>query len=78
MVKSFCLNISNPRGQASSESTMDAARITTRKVCGGVVLCAVSNKFLPYSHHQVFDLLRDDHVRSQVKISKTIESKLKF
>ncbi|CAA7042973.1 unnamed protein product [Microthlaspi erraticum] len=62
MVKSFCY------GQAFSESTMDAVRVTRtrRKVCGGVVLCAVSTKFLPFSHHQVFDLLRDDHVLSQV------------
>lgn len=67
MVRTFCLTVSNSYGQALSESPKETARITTRKVCGGVVLCAVSTTLLPYSHHQVFDLLRNDHRRSQVK-----------
>ncbi|KAF8048463.1 hypothetical protein N665_2505s0003 [Sinapis alba] len=69
MVRTFCLTISNSYGQALSESPKETVRITTRKVCGGhVVLCAVSTTLLPYSHHQVFDLLRNDHLPSQVKI----------
>ncbi|KAL1200634.1 Homeobox-leucine zipper protein HDG4 [Cardamine amara subsp. amara] len=59
MVRSFCQNISN---YTLSESTKDTLRITTtRKICGGLVTCAVSTTFLPYSHRQVFDLLRDNH-----------------
>ena len=69
MVRTYCLTISNSYGQALSESPKETVRITTRKVCGGVVLCGVSTTLLPYSHHQVFDLLRHDHGRSQVKDS---------
>lgn len=68
MVRTFCLTVSNSYGQALSESPKETARITTRKVCGGVVLCAVSTTLLPYSHHQVFDLLRNDHRRSQMEM----------
>ncbi|ESQ55650.1 hypothetical protein EUTSA_v10026759mg [Eutrema salsugineum] len=66
MVRIFCLNLNGSYGRALSESTKDTVRITTRKVSGGVVLCAVSTTFLPYSHHQVFDLLCDDYHRSQI------------
>ncbi|CAH2078754.1 unnamed protein product [Thlaspi arvense] len=59
MVRTFCRTISSSCGQALSESTKDTVRITTKEVCGGVVLCAVSTTFLPYSHLRVFDLLRD-------------------
>ncbi|CAE6190639.1 unnamed protein product [Arabidopsis arenosa] len=65
MVRTFCLNISNAYGQAS---TKDTVRIVTRKVCGGLVPCAVSVTLLPYSHHQVFDLLRDNQRLSQLEI----------
>ncbi|XP_020872468.1 homeobox-leucine zipper protein HDG4 [Arabidopsis lyrata subsp. lyrata] len=65
MVRTFCLNISNSYGQAS---TKDTVRIVTRKVCGGLVPCAVSVTLLPYSHHQVFDLLRDNQRLSQLEI----------
>ena len=68
MARTFCLTISTSYGQALSESPKETVRITTRKVCGGVVLCGVFTTLLPYSHHQVFDLLRHDHGRSQVKI----------
>ncbi|KAJ0251294.1 Homeobox-leucine zipper protein HDG4 [Hirschfeldia incana] len=68
MVRTFCLTISNSYGQALSESPKETVRITTTKVCGGVVLCAVSTTLLPYSHHQVFDLLRNDHRRSQMEM----------
>lgn len=74
MVKTFCVNISTAYGQswtALSETTKDTVRITTRKMCEpgqptGVVLCAVSTTWLPFSHHQVFDLLRDQHHQSLV------------
>ncbi|CAN6899311.1 unnamed protein product [Brassica oleracea] len=65
MARTFCLTISTSYGQALSESPKETVRITTRKVCGGVVLCGVFTTLLPYSHHQVFDLLRNDHHRSQ-------------
>ncbi|CAN7031491.1 hypothetical protein IGI04_030970 [Brassica rapa subsp. trilocularis] len=68
MVRTYCLTISNSYGQALSESPKETVRITTRKVCGGVVLCGVSTTLLPYSHHQVFDLLRHDHGRSQMEM----------
>ncbi|XP_010449572.1 PREDICTED: homeobox-leucine zipper protein HDG4-like [Camelina sativa] len=65
MVKTFCLNISNSYGQAS---TKDTVRIVTRKVSDGFVPCAVSVTYLPYSHHKVFDLLRDNQRLSQLEI----------
>ncbi|KAL0650666.1 hypothetical protein Bca4012_093357 [Brassica carinata] len=68
MVRIYCLTISNSYGQALSESPKETVIITTRKVCGGVVLCGVSTTLLPYSHHQVFDLLRHDHGRSQMEM----------
>ncbi|KAL0641901.1 hypothetical protein Bca4012_066138 [Brassica carinata] len=48
MVRTYCLTISNSYGQALSESPKETVRMTTRKVCGGVVLCAVSTTLLPY------------------------------
>nr|BAB10227.1 homeobox protein [Arabidopsis thaliana] len=74
LVKTFCVNISTAYGQswtALSETTKDTVRITTRKMCEpgqptGVVLCAVSTTWLPFSHHQVFDLIRDQHHQSLV------------
>ncbi|EOA18644.1 hypothetical protein CARUB_v10007218mg [Capsella rubella] len=65
MVKTFCLNISNSYGQGSTKDTL---RILTRKVCGGLVPCAVSVTYLPYSHHKVFDLLRNNQRLSQLEI----------
>ncbi|CAB78774.1 GLABRA2 like protein [Arabidopsis thaliana] len=64
MVKTFCLNIINSHGQAP---TKDTVKIVSRKVCGGLVPCAVSVTLLPYSHQQVFDLLRDNQRLSQVE-----------
>lgn len=74
MVRTFCVNISTAYGQswtALSETSKDTVRITTRKMCEpgqptGVVLCAVSTTWLPFSHHQVFDLIRDQHHQSLV------------
>ncbi|CAA0395627.1 Homeobox-leucine zipper protein HDG4 [Arabidopsis thaliana] len=65
MVKTFCLNIINSHGQAP---TKDTVKIVSRKVCGGLVPCAVSVTLLPYSHQQVFDLLRDNQRLSQLEI----------
>ncbi|KAL1213944.1 Homeobox-leucine zipper protein HDG5 [Cardamine amara subsp. amara] len=76
MVKTFSVNISTAYGQswtALSETSKDTVRITTRKMCEpgqptGVVLCAVSTTWLPFSHHQVFDLLRDQHHQSLLEV----------
>ncbi|VVB12701.1 unnamed protein product [Arabis nemorensis] len=65
MVRSFCLNISDSYRQSLSGSIKDTVRITSKKVCDGLLLCAVSTTLLPFSHLRVFDLLRDDHRRSQ-------------
>ncbi|CAH8278025.1 unnamed protein product [Arabidopsis lyrata] len=76
LVKTFCVNMSTAYGQswtALSETTKDTVRITTRKMCEpgqptGVVLCAVSTTWLPFSHHQVFDLIRDQHHQSLLEV----------
>ncbi|KAJ4847118.1 Homeobox-leucine zipper protein hdg5, partial [Turnera subulata] len=76
MIRTFCLNISTCGGQswtALSDSSDDTVRITTRKITEpgqptGVILCAVSTTWLPYSHHQVFDFLRDEKRRSQLDV----------
>ncbi|KAL2348904.1 hypothetical protein Fmac_002904 [Flemingia macrophylla] len=74
MIKTFGLNMSTTGGQswtAISDSPEDTVRITTRKTTepgqpNGVLLCAVSTTWLPYSHTKVFDLLRDERHRSQM------------
>ncbi|KAJ8774109.1 hypothetical protein K2173_009540 [Erythroxylum novogranatense] len=76
MIRIFCSNISASNGQswtALSDSSHDTVRITTRKITepgqpNGVILCAVSTTWLPYPHYQVFDLLRDEHRRSQLDV----------
>ncbi|KAL9230813.1 hypothetical protein vseg_006113 [Gypsophila vaccaria] len=75
MIRTFCVNISTSGGQswtALSESSEDTVRITTRKIVEpgqptGLILCAVSTTWLPYSHDQVFDLLKNEHRRSQIE-----------
>ncbi|KAJ6308449.1 hypothetical protein OIU76_018103 [Salix suchowensis] len=74
MIRTFCLNISTSSGQswtALPDSYDDTVRITTRKTSEPgqphrVIISAVSTTWLPYPHFQVFDLLRDEHRRSQV------------
>lgn len=74
MIRTFCVNMSTSSSQswtALSDSLEDTVRITTRKVTehgqpNGVILSAVSTTWLPYSHSQVFDLLRDERRRAQV------------
>lgn len=74
MIRTFSLNISTACGQswtALSDSAEDTVRITPRKVIepgepNGLVLSAVSTTWLPYSHYQVFDFLRDERRRAQV------------
>ncbi|VVB08198.1 unnamed protein product [Arabis nemorensis] len=76
MVRTFSVNISTSYGQswtALSETNKDTVRITTRKMCEpgqptGVVLCAVSTTWLPFSHLQVFDLLRHQHHHSLLEV----------
>ncbi|KAH8513848.1 hypothetical protein H0E87_006922 [Populus deltoides] len=83
MIRIFSLNISSSSGQSwtgLSDSYDDTVRITTRKITepgqpNGVILSAVSTTWLPYPHYQVFDLLRDEHRRSQVLVD-TITSLL--
>ncbi|KAK9698990.1 hypothetical protein RND81_08G146100 [Saponaria officinalis] len=75
MIRTFCVNISTSGGQswtALSESSDDTVRITTRKIVEpgqpmGLILCAASTTWLPYSHDQVFDLLKNEHRRSQIE-----------
>ncbi|PIA58672.1 hypothetical protein AQUCO_00500546v1 [Aquilegia coerulea] len=76
MIRTFCFNISTAGGQswtAISDSAEDTVRITTRKMTepgqpSGLILCAVSTTWLPFSHQQVFDLLRDERRRSQLDV----------
>ncbi|XP_050234758.1 homeobox-leucine zipper protein HDG5 [Mercurialis annua] len=76
MMRTFCMNISSCGGQswtALSDSCDDTVRITTRKMTesgqpSGVILSAVSTTWLPYSHRQVFDTLRDEECRSQLDV----------
>ncbi|XP_010677364.2 homeobox-leucine zipper protein HDG5 isoform X1 [Beta vulgaris subsp. vulgaris] len=75
MIRTFCVNISTSGGQswtALSDSAEDTVRITTRKIMepgqpNGLILCAVSTTWLPYSHDQVFDLLKNEYRRSQLE-----------
>lgn len=74
MMRTFCFNISCSGGQSwtvLSETSVDTVRITTRKSIdpgqpSGLILCAVSTTWLPFSHQQVFEFLRDERRRSQV------------
>ncbi|GMH09189.1 hypothetical protein Nepgr_011029 [Nepenthes gracilis] len=72
MIRTFCSNISTSGGQswtALSDSAEDTIRITTRKVTepgqpNGLILTAVSTTWLPFPHHQVFHLLKNERRRS--------------
>ncbi|WCJ29084.1 Homeobox-leucine zipper protein HDG5 [Euphorbia peplus] len=77
MITTFSGNISSCSGQvwtALSEIAEDTVRITQRKVTegfgqpNGLILCAVSTTWLPFSHSLIFDLLRDEHRRSQLDV----------
>ncbi|CAA7406600.1 unnamed protein product [Spirodela intermedia] len=76
MVRTFCSNISSsaaPSWTALSDSSGDTVRVTTRKNMepgqpNGVILCAVSTTWLPYSADQVFELLTDEKRRSQLDV----------
>lgn len=76
MIRTFSLNISTSCGQswtALSDSADDTIRITPRKVVepgepNGLVLSAVSTTWLPYTHYQVFDFLRDERRRAQLDV----------
>ncbi|KAL5724731.1 hypothetical protein ACHQM5_007954 [Ranunculus cassubicifolius] len=76
MIRTFCYNMGASGGQqwtSLSESPEDTVRITTRKNTmpgqpNGLILCATSTNWLPFPHHQVFDLLRDERRRSQLDV----------
>ncbi|KAL3499978.1 hypothetical protein ACH5RR_039071 [Cinchona calisaya] len=76
MMRLFCVNISSACGQswtALTNSADDTVRITTRKVTQpgeptGLILVAVLTSWLPYSHHQVIDLLRDERRLAQLDV----------
>ncbi|KAK8676516.1 hypothetical protein V6N13_142090 [Hibiscus sabdariffa] len=76
MIRTFCVNISSSSGQlwtAIPDSSDDTVRITTRIVTEpgqptGLILCAVCTTWLPFPHHQVFDLLRDERHRTQLEV----------
>lgn len=75
MIRTFCVNLSTSGGQswtALPDSLDDTVRITTRKIMepgqpNGLILCAVSTTWLPYSHDQVFDLIKNEYRRSQLE-----------
>ncbi|KAF5460359.1 hypothetical protein F2P56_020237 [Juglans regia] len=76
MIRTFCINTSTSSGliwTALSDYPDDTVRISTRKITepgqpNGLVLCAVSSTWLPYTHDLVFDLLRDERRRSQLDV----------
>ncbi|XP_031483759.1 homeobox-leucine zipper protein ROC3-like [Nymphaea colorata] len=76
MVRLFSISISSAGGQAWTalgSAVDDSVRITTRKSTGpgqphGVILCGVSSTWLPFSHLQVFELLRCEKRRSQLDV----------
>ncbi|XP_017232692.1 homeobox-leucine zipper protein HDG5 isoform X2 [Daucus carota subsp. sativus] len=76
MIRTFCVSLSSSSGQswtALSDCPEDTIRITTTKATepghpNGLILSAVSTTWLPYSHHQVFDLLRDERSRAQMEV----------
>ncbi|MCL7044069.1 hypothetical protein MKW94_020100 [Papaver nudicaule] len=76
MMRTFCFNISCSGGQswtALPDSSVDTVRIATRKNVepgqpSGLILCAVSTTWLPFSRQRVFDFLRDEHRRSQLDV----------
>ncbi|KAF6148540.1 hypothetical protein GIB67_042499 [Kingdonia uniflora] len=76
MIRTFCYNITTSGGQAwtgLTGSTDDSIRITTRKSAApgqpnGMILCGVSTTWLPFSHDQVFELLRNERRRSQFDV----------
>ena len=76
MIRTFSLNISTSSGQswtALPDSHDGTVRIISREITepgqpNGVILSAVSTTWLPYPHFLVFDLLRDEHRRSQVLV----------
>ncbi|KAF2308742.1 hypothetical protein GH714_015155 [Hevea brasiliensis] len=76
MIRTFSVNVSTCGGQswtALSDSCNDTVRITTRKITepgqpNGVILSAVSTTWLPFPHYHVFELLRDEHRRSQLDV----------
>ncbi|KAE8731929.1 Homeobox-leucine zipper protein ROC3 [Hibiscus syriacus] len=77
MIRTFCVNISSSGGQLwtaiPDSSDDDTVRITTREVTepgqpNGLILCVVSTTWLPYPHHHVFDLLRDERRRAQLEV----------
>ena len=75
MMRTFCVGLSSScSGQSSislSDSPEDPVRISTRSATEpghpiGLILSAASTTWQSYSHHQVFDLLRDEHRGAQV------------
>lgn len=76
MIRTFSLNISTSSGQswtALPDSHDGTVRIVSREITepgqpNGVVLSAVSTTWLPYPHFLVFDLLRNEHRRSQLEV----------
>ncbi|KAL8150532.1 hypothetical protein V2J09_020340 [Rumex salicifolius] len=75
MIRMFCTNMSTIDSQswtALSDLAEDTIRISTRKVTeqgqpNGVILSAVSTTWLPYAHDLVFNLLKNEHKRSEIE-----------
>ncbi|RZR97166.1 hypothetical protein BHM03_00026285 [Ensete ventricosum] len=74
MITTFCTSVYASGMQswtALSDSSDDTVRVTTKKNTApgqpnGVILTAVSTTWLPFSHHQVFELLTDEQRRTQI------------
>ncbi|MCO5602290.1 hypothetical protein L7F22_056419 [Adiantum nelumboides] len=72
MMDKYCSNVSSTANSSwvdlsiASGSNQDDVRFTTRDNSGdGVLLCAVTSTWLPFSHYRVFDYLRSDEYRAQ-------------
>ncbi|KAJ8506464.1 hypothetical protein OPV22_007350 [Ensete ventricosum] len=76
MITTFCTSVYASGMQswtALSDSSDDTVRVTTKKNTApgqpnGVILMAVSTTWLPFSHHQVFELLTDEQRRTQLDV----------
>ncbi|CAL9093116.1 unnamed protein product [Musa textilis] len=76
MITTFCTGVYASGMQswtALSDSSDDTVRVTTKKNTApgqpnGVILTAVSTTRLPFSHHQVFEILTDEQRRSQLDV----------
>lgn len=72
MMNKYCSNVSSTANSSwvdlssASGSNQDDVRFTTKDNSGdGILLCAVTSTWLPFSHYRVFDYLRSEEYRAQ-------------